>query len=101
MKFHREKDLLCGHLPKNTNKEKEPDENSNSEELVESPGVNGLAMSSKERKEKEDEKPKWRCILVPENKFLQLWQFIISILLCITAIYVPIKVSFTDESTPI
>lgn len=37
-------------------------------------------------------------MLVPENKFLQLWQFLISILLCITAIYVPIKVAFIDES---
>jgi hypothetical protein len=49
---------------------------------------------------KEEEK-KCFCVILPTNKFIQVWHFIVSILLCFTAIYVPFKVSFIDESSPV
>lgn len=38
-----------------------------------------------------------KCIIFPENKYKQRWDIFIAFLLIITALYVPLRVSFIDE----
>ena len=44
-------------------------------------------------------KKKARCVIFPDNKFIQLWNLFMSILLLVIAIYVPIKVAYIEDSS--
>jgi hypothetical protein len=40
-----------------------------------------------------------RCIIFPDNKYKQRWDLFIAALLLITAVYVPLRVSFYDQTS--
>jgi hypothetical protein len=42
-----------------------------------------------------------KCVILPDNRFIQVWNLLMSALLLMIAIYVPIKVAFIDESTTV
>jgi hypothetical protein len=55
------------------------------------------SISSIKAQETEQTKP--RCILLPSDRFLVIWNLIGSVILLFIALYTPVKVSFFDDSS--
>ena len=62
-------------------------------------GTTKINQSDKAKEEKKALMNKNCIVLLPEQTFKKIWNFVIIILLVYTAIYVPVQTSFIDEDS--